>query len=456
MKLFIAGICGTFMAGVAQLARSVGHDVQGCDEQVYPPMSTLLETSGIRIAEGYDPAHLNRRYDRIIIGNALSRGNPLVEAALDQKAHYQSGPQWLHDHILLEKEVIAVAGTHGKSTTSSMIAWILHSSGRSPGFLIGGKPGNFPCSAMVGESSWFVIEADEYDTAFFDKRSKFVHYRPTIAVLNNLEFDHGDIFDHLDPIKKQFHHLIRTIPSRGFIVVNGDDRNLDEVLRMGCWSNLARFSIQHADSQWFARPLQPDCSGFEVFHHGALCGQVNWNLIGSHNMQNALAAIAACELSGVDTAKSLVALEDFIAADRRLQLLFNNNRIYLYEDFAHHPTAIERTLEAIRSKHSEHRIITVLELRSNTMKSGQHGDKLGSSLNRSDETWLYQTTKLKWRPESLETRTDLKSFNTKDELLAAINLCPDRKIVIICMSNGSFDGVPDSIREHLHNTLVQA
>ena len=456
MKLFIAGICGAFMGGVAQLARSDGHNVEGCDEHVYPPMSTLLETSGIRIFEGYDPAHLDRQYDRLIIGNALSRGNPFVEAALNRKAHYQSGPQWLHDNVLLEKDVIAVAGTHGKSTTSSMIAWILHSSGRSPGFLVGGKPGNFPCSAMAGDGNWFVIEADEYDTAFFDKRSKFVHYRPTIAVLNNLEFDHGDIFDHLDQIRKQFHHLVRIVPSRGSIVVNGDDRHLEEVLDMGCWSNLARFSIQDAASQWFARPLKPDCSSFEIFHHGTVRGQVNWNLIGSHNMQNALAAVAACELSGVGMAQSLGALEDFIAADRRLQLLFNYNRIYLYEDFAHHPTAIERTLEAIRSKHPEHRIITVLELRSNTMKSGQHGHRLGWSLNHSDETWLYRTTALGWRPESLETQTDLKSFNTKNELLAALNLCQNSKIVIICMSNGSFDGIPDSIREHLDNTLVQA
>ncbi len=443
------------MAGLAQLARSDGHEVLGCDERIYPPMSTLLETSGIRIFEGYDPAHLDRRYDRIIIGNALSRGNPLVEAVLNRNERYQSGPQWLHDHVLPGKDVIAVAGTHGKSTTSSMVAWILHSTDRSPGFLIGGKPGNFPCSAMAGDSDWFVIEADEYDTAFFDKRSKFVHYRPTIAVLNNLEFDHGDIFENLDQIKKQFHHLVRIVPSHGFIVVNGDDRHLSEVLRMGCWSNLAQFSIRDADSQWFARPLKPDCSSFEIFHHGAVCGEITWNLIGSYNMQNALAAVAACELTGVEAAASSGALENFVAADRRLQLLFNYNRIYLYEDFAHHPTAIERTLEAIRARHPEHHIITVLELRSNTMKSGQHEDKLGRSLNGSDETWLYRTSELKWRPESLETRTDLKSFNTKDELLAAMDLCQNRKLVIICMSNGSFDGVPDSIREHLVNTLSQ-
>ncbi len=442
------------MAGVAQLARAGGHDVEGCDEQVYPPMSTLLETSGIRVFEGYNPGHLARRYDRLLIGNALSRGNPLVEAVLDQKVRYQSGPQWLHDHILSEKEVIAVAGTHGKSTTSSMAAWILHWAGQSPGFLIGGKPGNFPGSAMAGKGDWFVIEADEYDTAFFDKRSKFIHYRPTIAVLNNLEFDHGDIFENLDQIKKQFHHLLRIVPSRGSIVVNGDDRNLDAVLRMGCWSHPLRFSIRNEDSPWFARALQPDCSSFEIFHHGALRGRVHWNLIGCHNMQNALAAVAACELVGVDAGKASAALEKFIAADRRLQLLFNNHQIYLYEDFAHHPTAIERTLEAIRAKHPEHRIITVLELRSNTMKSGQHGHQLGYSLNGSDETWLYQTTKLKWRPESLKTRTNLMSFNSKDELLAAINLCQERKIVIICMSNGSFDGIPHAIRKHLNNTLV--
>ena len=456
MRLFIAGICGTFMAGVAQLARLNGHDVYGCDEQVYPPMSTLLKANKIRVFEGYDPAHLERRYDRIIIGNALSRGNPLVEAVLNHKAHYQSGPQWLHDNILLGKDVIAVAGTHGKSTTSSIIAWILHSAERLPGFLIGGKPGNFPCSAKTGDGDWFVIEADEYDTAFFDKRSKFVHYRPTIAVLNNLEFDHGDIFEHIGQIKKQFHHLLRIVPSRGFIVVNDDDRHLRETLDMGYWSNLARFSIRDADCPWFARPLKADCSSFEIFHHGANCGRVEWNLIGSCNMQNALAAVAACELAGVDTTECLSALQDFIAMERRLQLLFSHNRIYLYEDFAHHPTAIERMLEAIRAKHPGHYIITVLELRSNTMKNGQHGDRLGHSLNHSDETWLYRTGQLKWRPESLETRARLRSFNTKEELLTAINLRQNSKTVIICMSNGSFNGVPDSIREYLHKTLVQA
>ena len=444
------------MAGVAQLARSKGHDVHGCDEHIYPPMSTLLETSNIGIFEGYDPAHLNRGYDQIIIGNALSRGNPLIEAALNHKSDYQSGPQWLHDNILLQKDVIAVAGTHGKSTTSSMAAWILHSSGRSPGFLIGGKPGNFPHSAVAGDGNWFVIEADEYDTAFFDKRSKFVHYRPTIAVLNNLEFDHGDIFDNLDQIKRQFHHLIRIVPSHGAIVVNSDDRHLQEVLGMGCWSNLVRFSITDASSQWFARSLKPDCSSFEIYHHDAVCGQVNWNLIGAYNMQNALAAVAACELSGVSTSDSLAALEDFIAADRRLQLLFNKGQIYLYEDFAHHPTAIGLTIDAIRSKHPQHRIVTVLELRSNTMKSGQHGHRLGQSLNHSDETWLYRTSDLEWQLESLKTQTELKIFNSKDGILAALKLCPDSKTVIICMSNGCFDGIPESIRECLIDKLVQA
>ncbi len=442
------------MAGVAQLARLGGHDVYGCDEQVYPPMSTLLKAGNIGIFEGYDPAHLERQYDRVIIGNALSRGNALVEAVLNRKIHYQSGPQWLHDNVLSGKDVIAVAGTHGKSTTSSIVAWILHTTGRSPGFLIGGKPGNFPCSAMTGNGNWFVIEADEYDTAFFDKRSKFVHYRPTIAILNNLEFDHGDIFDDLGQIRRQFHHLVRIVPSRGSIVVNSDDRHLQETLDMGCWSNLVRFSIRDTGSQWFARPLKADCSSFEVFHHGARCGEVNWNLIGSHNMQNALAAVAACKLSGVDAKESLVALKNFVAAERRLQLLFNHKRIYLYTDFAHHPTAIQRTLEAIRLKHPRHRIVTALELRSNTMKSGRHGHQLGRSLNHSDETWLYRASHLKWRPQLLRTRTPLKNFNTKDELLAAINLCQNSKIVIICMSNGSFDGIPDAIREHLDNTLA--
>ncbi|WP_424946256.1 UDP-N-acetylmuramate:L-alanyl-gamma-D-glutamyl-meso-diaminopimelate ligase [Candidatus Spongiihabitans sp.] len=461
MKVFIAGICGTFMAGIAQLAKAGGYEVTGCDSNVYPPMSTLLESERIEVYDGYNPTHLERagintHCDQVLIGNALSRGNPMVEAVLDRNYSYHSGPQWLHDHVLRERKVIAVAGTHGKTTTSAMLAWILECAGRAPGYLIGGKPGNFEQSAALGRGEWFVIEADEYDTAFFDKRAKFVHYHPDVAVLSNLEFDHADIFDDLDQIKIQFHHLMRTIPSAGAVIVNHDDRNIADVLGMGCWSKIVPFSIHNRNCLWFADPLTQDCSRFEIYHRRQLGGRVEWNCIGQHNMQNALAAIAAAHSVGIEVSKSCAALSTFKATARRLQLLFSNAHVSLYDDFAHHPTAIARTIDAVKSKYAKHKIIAVLELRSNTMKKGCHGDALGQSFNNADATFIYQPDALDWRPQTLNTKTRLRICENKADLIGSIvrelDLSTTKNSVIICMSNGGFDDIPEALRQHLEAT----
>ena len=468
MKVFIAGICGTFMAGIAQLAKASGHEVTGCDSNVYPPMSTLLESEQIEIYEGYDPKHLkhaeiNSHCDQVVIGNALSRGNPMVEAVLERNYSYQSGPQWLHDNLLRNRKVIAVAGTHGKTTTAAMLSWIMHVCGKSPGYLIGGKPGNFSKSAELGRSEWFVIEADEYDTAFFDKRSKFVHYNPDTVVLSNLEFDHADIFDDLNQIKTQFHHLIRIIPSAGSVITNADDHHIADVLDLGCWSKIVPFSIHNRNCLWFADKLTQDFSSFEIYHQRQSkrkpSGLVEWSCIGQHNMQNALAAIAAAYSAGIEVSHACTALSTFKATERRLQLLFNKENVSLYEDFAHHPTAIALTIDAIKSKYTEHKIIAVVELRSNTMKKGCHGDVLGKSFNNADATFIYQPEALDWQPQTLNTRTRLRICENKEDLISNITgeleLRITKNSVIICMSNGGFDGIPDALREHLEAKLVQ-
>ena len=443
------------MAGIAQLAKSSGHSVLGCDTNVYPPMSTLLENERIPVFEGYDPAVLKDNYDQVVIGNALSRGNPLIEAVLDQNCHYQSGPQWLYDNLLRYRSVIAVAGTHGKTTTSSIVAWIMQACGKSPGFLIGGKPGNFSNSAELGESEWFIIEADEYDTAFFDKRSKFVHYNPDTVILNNLEFDHADIFDNLDQIKKQFHHLIRIIPSTGSIIVNEDDPNITDVLDMGCWSRVIPFSVNNQECFWFASRVKQDYSSFEVFQNQQPAGVVEWSCVGHHNMLNALAAIVAANNAGIGVKQACEALSEFKATDRRLQLLYDQDELYLYEDFAHHPTAIAVTIDALKQKHGNHKILAVVEPRSNTMKRGCHGDLLGESFNGADFTIVYQPGELGWKPETLRTSTRLKVCKNKDDVIHELDLMITENSVIICMSNGDFDGIPEAIREHLQTKFVQ-
>lgn len=457
MKIFIAGICGTFMGGIAQLAKASGHQVRGCDAKVYPPMSTLLQTQNIKVMQGYRPQHLaHDPPDTVLIGNVLARGNPLVEHVLNHEIPFQSGPEWLRTQVLAERKVIAVAGTHGKTTTASLLTWILDCDQHAPGYLIGGKPGNFAQSASLGSGQYFVIEADEYDTAFFDKRSKFVHYCPHIAVLNNLEFDHADIFDDLAQIMKQFHHLLRIIPSNGYVVVNADMPNLDKVIAMGCWSKLVRFSIepstQTTEAEWRARACREDCSSFEVLHHEQVVAQVNWSCIGRHNMQNALAALVAAELAGVRVAVASQYLSNYIATARRLQLLFQSDIVSVYDDFAHHPTAIAHTIAALRAKHPHSTLTVVVELRSNTMKMGYHGKQLVESLAQADHAIICDdgNTKLAL-PSAQQNSRQHKMIRLYEasKIISAIQRILSGNDVIITMSNGSFDELPQRIANHL-------
>ncbi len=466
MTVFIAGICGTFMAGIAQLAKARGHRVRGCDANVYPPMSDLLRAQHIDIAPGYLPEHLDDlgARDTVIIGNALSRGNPLVEQVLNRELAFCSGPEWLREQVLAGRKVIAVAGTHGKTSASAMLAWILECNRLSPGYLIGGKPGNFDQSARLGGDGngdgdggggYFAIEADEYDTAFFDKRAKFVHYRPHIAVLNNLEFDHADIYDDISQIVKQFHHLVRIVPGSGSVVVNADDARLAEVIGMGCWSNLVRFSVDAAatECEWRAVPLNAECSRFEVLHHGQTAARVDWRCIGRHNMQNALAALAAADLAGVPVARAGENLRDYVPAERRLQRLFESEAVSLYDDFAHHPSAIHQTLDALRARHPQSRLIAVVELHSNTMKSGAHGTRLARALERADCAIVSHCANADSAPlpgmQPSRAGNEILQLERADEIISAIKLRLGGNAVIITMSNGDFGGLPRQIAEFL-------
>ncbi len=364
------------MAGVAQLARESGHTVTGSDASVYPPMSTLLEELGVDVAEGYAPATIPGSADVVIVGNAMSRGNPAVEYLLDSHRPFTSGPQWLRDHVLLGRRVIAVAGTHGKTSTSSMICHVLRAAGVDCGYLIGGVPGNLDRSAALGSAPWFVVEADEYDTAFFDKRSKFVHYYPDIAVINNLEYDHADIFDSLDAIKRQFHHLLRTVPSQGAVIYNGDDENVIEVLQRGCYSRRASFGQAQREHDFRLERGDRDWRHFSIVMPDSRSVRICWDLFGRHNAVNALAAMAASVTLGIEPRSVANALSGFRLPLRRLQELATRDGITLYEDFAHHPTAIRATLGALRERHTEARLVAIVEPRSNTMRLGHHGDAL--------------------------------------------------------------------------------
>ncbi len=449
MNIFIAGICGTFMGGIAQLARELGHRVRGCDANVYPPMSEVLADAGVTVHSGYDPAHIDADTDQVVIGNALSRGNPLVEAVLDDGIAYRSGPAWLAEHVLARRRVIAVAGTHGKTSTASMIAWILESAGRSPGFLIGGKPGNFRETARLGSGGDFVIEADEYDTAFFDKRSKFVHYSPEIAVLNNLEFDHADIFDNVDQIRRQFHHLIRIVPRKGSVVVNADDANLSTVLDLGLWSRRVDFSLESPHTEWHAVPARPSAATFDVTRQGEISGTVRWDCIGTHNLQNALAAVAASSEAGIDPRSACEALAQYRPNARRLQCLHRSSRAVLLEDFAHHPTAIARTLEALRAHYPGQRLVAILEPGSNTMRMGHDPDTMGRALSLADEAILYRSAELSWDPLSLP---GADRITVVDDPEAAVGLALKRATsgaVVVAMSNGGFGGIPRKLANEL-------
>ena len=442
------------MGGLALMARELGHKVTGSDENVYPPMSTQLEQQGIVLHSGYDAANLEPRPDLVVIGNALSRGNPEVEAVLNQGLPYTSGPRWLYEAVLKDRWVLAVAGTHGKTTTASMLAWILESAGAQPGFLIGGVPLNFGVSARLGQSPYFVIEADEYDTAFFDKRSKFLHYLPRTAILNNLEYDHADIFPDLYSIQKQFHHLVRTVPGNGLIVLPSTDANLAETLRMGCWTRQETTSLKsEGNSYWQARLLRPDGGEFEVCKGGGMRGTVSWGLNGLHNVRNGLAAVAAACHAGVEPEKAAAALCGFKNVKRRLEVRARVGGATLYDDFAHHPTAIATTLEGLRARVGGERIIAVLEPRSNTMKLGVHADTLAGSLKAADIAIVYQPPGQNWalrHAEGVQTCAAIGDIVAK---LAAEARPGDH---LVFMSNGSFGGVHALAEQALRESLADA
>jgi UDP-N-acetylmuramate: L-alanyl-gamma-D-glutamyl-meso-diaminopimelate ligase len=455
MRIHILGICGTFMAGLAALAKELGLEVTGSDRNVYPPMSLQLEALGIRLHD-YSPANLTPLPDQVIVGNALSRGNPEVEEVLNLGLPYTSGPEWLFDAVLKERWVLAVAGTHGKTTTSSMLAWILEEAGKAPGFLIGGIPQNFGCSARLGRGPFFVVEADEYDTAFFDKRSKFVHYRPRTAILNNLEFDHADIFPDLAAIQAQFHQLVRTVPGNGRLIVSGKDTNLREVLAKGCWTPVERFAIEGQGCEWGARLLAEDASKFLVFSQGEPIAQVSWTLSGRHNVENALAAIAAASHAGIDPERACFALQSFKGVKRRLELRGIVAGVAVYDDFAHHPTAIAATLEGMRARIGKQRLIAIVEPRSNTMRMGVHAASLAHSLTAADLAFVYAPPSLGWDVHALTSeRPSLRVLDTLEELVDELIALAQPGDHWVFMSNGSFGNIHALVLDRLSKVQDQ-
>jgi UDP-N-acetylmuramate: L-alanyl-gamma-D-glutamyl-meso-diaminopimelate ligase len=446
MHIHILGICGTFMGGIAAIARQAGHTVTGCDANVYPPMSRQLEAQNIALIEGYSADQIKLKPDLWIIGNTVSRGNPLMEEILDRGQRYISGPQWLAENILSSKWVLAVAGTHGKTTTSSMLAWILEAAGKRAGFLIGGVPQNFGTSARLGDCRFFVIEADEYDTAFFDKRSKFLHYRPKTAVLNNLEFDHADIFRDLAAIEQQFHHFVRTIPRSALLVANGANQALARVLGHGCWTPVEYFDVAGG---WQAEPLDVN-DAFRVSFAGKEQGTVHWELLGEHNQVNALAAIAAARHVGVAPGAACEALGRFDNVKRRMELYGMAAGVTVYDDFAHHPTAIQTTVAGLRRKVGKARILAVLEPRSNTMKLGVMKDALPGSLAQADLVYCYAAN-LGWNPADALAPLGARAtcHDDLDAMIAAIadEAKPGDQVLI--MSNGGFGGIHQKLLDRL-------
>ena len=449
MHLHILGICGTFMGGVAVLARALGHRVSGSDERAYPPMSDALRAAGIAVEEGYDPARLAAAPDRVIVGNALTRGNPAVEHVLNRGLPFTSGPQWLAEEVLRGRWVLAVSGTHGKTSTASMLAHILARAGRDPGFLVGGMPRDFGCSARLGaRDAPFVVEADEYDSALFDKRAKFVHYLPRTLIVNNIEFDHADIFDDLNAIRRQFHHLVRTLPGEGLILRAHRDEQIDRVLRMGCWTATATFGLDAGD--WSAGAPAADGSAFEVRRGGVPSGRVEWPLIGRHNVMNALAAVAAAHHAGVDPGFSVRALCRFTGVRRRLELRGRVGEVSVYDDFAHHPSAIAATLDALRSHVGGGRILAILDPASNTMRLGVHRDALAPAMREADLAWLYRPPGLQWQPSGASgAGNGLRVADTTEEILdeCVRRAAPGDHLLV--MSNGAFEALPERLVQAL-------
>ncbi|MGH8684519.1 MAG: UDP-N-acetylmuramate:L-alanyl-gamma-D-glutamyl-meso-diaminopimelate ligase [Nitrosospira sp.] len=441
MHIHILGICGTFMGGIAAIAREAGHEVSGCDAGVYPPMSTQLESQGIGLIEGFSPEQVTLNPDLFVIGNVVTRGNSLIEEILNRNLPYVSGPQWLLENVLRDKWVLAVAGTHGKTTTSSMLAWILEYAGMEPGFLIGGIPRNFGLSARLGGSSFFVIEADEYDTAFFDKRSKFVHFHPRTAILNNLEFDHADIFANLAAIEQQFHHFVRIIPGNGLVVTNGQEKSLERVLAQGCWTPVERVGVANG---WQARTLTD--GEIAICFMGKSQGTLRWELLGEHNRMNALAALAAARHAGVPVNTAIAALMQFKNVKRRMEVRGVNRGITVYDDFAHHPTAIRTTLDGLRNNVNGARIIAVLEPRSNTMKMGIWKDSLGNSLAAADLVFCYNAN-LGWNAkQALSILGDRAvTHDNLEQLIAAIVAASHPGDHVLIMSNSDFGGIHEKL-----------
>ncbi|AYC34443.1 UDP-N-acetylmuramate:L-alanyl-gamma-D-glutamyl-meso-diaminopimelate ligase [Pseudomonas cavernae] len=448
MHIHILGICGTFMGSLAVLAKELGHRVTGSDANVYPPMSTQLEAQGIALTQGYDPAQLQPAPDLVVVGNALSRGNPAVEYVLNQGLPYVSGPQWLADHVLQGRWVLAVAGTHGKTTTSSMLAWVLEHAGMSPGFLIGGVPQNFAVSARLGGTPFFVVEADEYDSAFFDKRSKFVHYRPRTAILNNLEYDHADIFPDLAAIERQFHHLVRTIPGDGLIIHPQGEEALQRVLRMGCWTPV---QTTGTGGQWQARLLSDDGSRFEVLFDGAVQGTVDWQLTGQHNVANALACLAAARHVGVLPAQGAEALSAFKNVKRRMEKVAEVKGVTIYDDFAHHPTAIATTLDGLRKRVGEAPLIAIIEPRSNSMKLGAHRDGLPDSVVQADRVFWYAPPNLGWDLAATVAGSTVPTAvcDSLEAIIAGVKAHATPGTQVVIMSNGGFGGLHGKLADAL-------
>ncbi len=441
MHIHILGICGTFMGGIAHIARTLGHEVTGSDQNVYPPMSEQLEQQGIALMQGYKPEHLVPVPDLVLVGNTISRGNPALEYVLNEQIPFTSGPEWLYKAVLHNKHVLAVSGTHGKTTTTTILSWILEYAGLNPGFLIGGVAENFGISARYTESEYFVIEADEYDTAFCDKRSKFVHYHPKTLIINNLEFDHADIFHDIAAIRREFHHLLCILPEQARVIYPENEPEIENVLEMGCWTPTVTFGGVSAN--WSIVPQDVNYRHFKVEHDGELLGEVNWPLIGEHNANNALAAIIAAEHVGVSVDKACKSLSEFKSVKRRLECIFDSNNTRIYDDFAHHPTAIAKTLEALRQHAGDARIIAVMEPRSNTMRMGIHAETLAASFEKADQILLFQADNVDWdiAKHMHELGDRCKVFTDIEAMISLIAKQHQPGDQIVIMSNGAFGGI---------------
>ncbi len=451
MHIHILGICGTFMGGIAMIAKQAGFKVTGADLNVYPPMSTELEEAGIELVKGYDADQLDMKPDLVVVGNVMKRGMPVIERILNENIPYVSGPQWLEEHYLRSKQVVAVAGTHGKTTTSSMVAWVLEKCGLNPGFLIGGIPENFGISARNTDSPYFVIEADEYDCAFFDKRSKFVHYHPKVLIMNNLEYDHADIFDSVRDIQKQFHHLVRTVPSSGSLIMPDNYKTLEEVVSMGAWTPVTRVG---SEDSLHAKLLKPDGSVFEVYDADRYVATVNYGCTGTYNVQNSLMAITAAGCCGIALEKAAEALCQYKLPKRRMELKGQADEVSVYDDFAHHPTAIALTLAGLRARLGEQsRIVAVFEPRSNSMKMGANHELLAASFKDADEIFVYASDSVSWNVDELEQQSDrpLHVIHDFEKLLDAVVDSSPKGTTILVMSNGGFNGIHEKLLAKLKN-----